>query len=62
MDVKIDDSRKKVLQAEFDKPYFADIKNTLIEEKKQYTIYPPAALLFNAFNTTPFEKVKVIIL
>lgn len=62
MEVKIDDSRKKVLEAEFQKPYFAGIKNKLIEEKKNYTIYPPAKLIFNAFDTTPFYNVKVVIL
>ena len=62
MEVKIDNSRKEVLQGEFDKPYFADIKRKLIEEKQQYTIYPPAPLIFNAFNTTPFDNIKVVIL
>jgi uracil-DNA glycosylase len=62
MEVAIDNSRKQVLQAEFDKPYFADIKNALIQERKQHTIYPPASLIFSAFNTTPFDKVKVVIL
>ncbi len=62
MDVKIDDSRKEVLKAEFEKPYFTDIKSKLIEEEKSYTIYPPAKLLFNAFDSTPFENVKVVIL
>ncbi len=62
MDVKIHDSRKKVLATEFEKPYFTDIKNKLIEEKKSYNIYPPATLIFNAFDTTPFDNVKVVIL
>ena len=61
-DVKIDESWKKVLEQEFNQTYFADIKNKLLEEKKQYTIYPPAPLIFNAFNTTPFDRVKVVIL
>ncbi len=62
MDVKIDESWEKVLQGEFEKPYFADIKNKLLEEKKQYAVYPPAALIFNAFTTTPFGSVKVVLL
>lgn len=61
-DVKIDESRKKVLHAEFEAPYFGEIKEKLIEEKKQYTVFPPANLIFNAFNTTPFNKVKVVLL
>ena len=61
-DVKIDQSRKEVLQSEFNQPYFAEIKEKLIKEKSQYTIYPPANLIFNAFNTTPFDNIKVVIL
>ncbi len=52
----------EVLKTEFNSPYFANIKSTLIEEKKQYVVYPPSALIFNAFNRTPFDKVKVVIL
>ena len=62
MEVKIHDSRKSVLQAEFEKPYFAEIKNKLIQEKQQYVIFPPAKLIFNAFDTTHFDDVKVVIL
>lgn len=61
-EVKIEDSWKKVLQEEFQQPYFESIKQKLTEEKKQYTIYPPGNLIFNAFNTTPFDRVKVVIL
>lgn len=61
-DVKIHESRKKVLEPEFNQLYFAEIKEKLIKEKSQYTIFPPAHLIFNAFNTTPFDNVKVIIL
>ena len=61
-DVKIDPSWKNVLEGEFSQPYFAAIKEKLIEERKQYTIYPPAGLIFNAFNTTPRDNLKVVIL
>lgn len=61
-DVKIEESWKKVLEQEFEQPYFHDIKQKLVEEKQQYTVYPPAPLIFNAFNTTPFDRVKVVIL
>ncbi len=61
-DVQIDESRKKVLHAEFEQSYFSTIKEKLIEEKKQYTVFPPANLIFNAFNTTPFDNVKVVLL
>src|SRR5215510_2624152 len=63
MDVKIEESWKKILGAEFDKPYFLNIANHLKTEKSQgKIIYPPGSLIFNAFNTTPFDKVKVVIL
>ncbi|NPA34340.1 MAG: uracil-DNA glycosylase [Chlorobi bacterium] len=56
-------SWKEVLKEEFEKPYFARIKQFLIEEKKKgYTIYPPGPLIFNAYNQTPFDQVKVVIL
>lgn len=61
-DVKIHESRKDVLAFEFNQPYFKEIKDKLIKEKSQYTIFPPANLIFNAFDTTPFDNVKVVIL
>ena len=63
MEVKIHDSWKQVLKAEFTKDYFLQIVNFLRTEKMAgKTIYPPGSLIFNAFNTTPFENVKVVIL
>jgi uracil-DNA glycosylase len=63
MDVKIEASWKEVLKAEFSKPYFEQAVLHIKTEKLQgKTIYPPGSLLFNAFNTTPFDKVKVVIL
>lgn len=63
MDVKIEDSWKAVLKDEFSKPYFQQIALHIKTEKSQgKTIYPPGSLIFNAFNTTPFDKVKVVIL
>lgn len=50
------------LRQEFESPYFAGIKTFLIEEKRRYIVYPPSPLIFNAFNSTPFDKVKVVIL
>lgn len=50
------------LMPEFDKPYFKDLKNFLLQEKGQYTIYPPGKLIFNALNLTPFDDVKVVLL
>jgi uracil-DNA glycosylase len=61
--VDIDSSRKSILQEEFEKPYFPKIKEFLLNEIKQgYTIYPKGKDIFNAFNLTPFDQVKVVIL
>ena len=63
MNVQIEPSWKAILQDEFEKPYFSTIVETLKQEKaKGETIYPPGKLIFNAFNKTPFEKVKCVIL
>lgn len=61
--IKIEDSWKQALADEFEKPYFAVLRRFLQEEKTaRKTIYPPGPLIFNAFNSTPFDKVRVIIL
>ena len=63
MDVKIEPSWKEALKNEFTKPYFLEIVTFLkIEKNNGKTIYPPGPLIFNAFNQTPFDKVKVVIL
>ena len=63
MDVKIHPSWKKLLQKEFNAPYFTDIPHHIKTEKSQgKIIYPAGSNIFNAFNTTPFENVKVVIL
>lgn len=56
----IEESWKNVLQDEFNKSYFVDLKEFLVEERKKFRIFPPGPLIFNAFNHTPFEKVKVV--
>ena len=58
----IDASWYRVLRPEFEAPYFSDLKSFLVEEKQHYVVYPPGPLIFNAFNLTPFENVKVVIL
>jgi uracil-DNA glycosylase len=63
MDVKIEASWKDLLKSEFSKPYFKQIPVHLKTEKAQgKTIFPPGPLIFNAFNTTPVNKIKVVIL
>ncbi|MGZ4047783.1 MAG: uracil-DNA glycosylase [Bacteroidia bacterium] len=61
-EVDIDDSWKKVLKNEFEAPYFSALKAFLVEEKKKYVVYPPGKQIFSAFNHTPFDKVKVVII
>ena len=63
MDVKIEQSWKDVLAGEFEKDYFARLTQFVKEEYNSGTpIYPPARLIFNAFDHCPFDKVKVVIL
>ncbi len=61
--VKIEESWKQALQAQFDQPYFEELTSFLKKEKTAgKTIFPPGPLIFNAFERTPFDQVKVIIL
>lgn len=63
MDVKIESSWKEVLKDEFKKPYFKQIAEHLKTEKAQgKTIYPAGSNIFHAFEATPFDDVKVVIL
>lgn len=62
MDVRIEASWKQQLQGEFEKDYFVNLTDFVRQEYKTKTIYPPASLIFNAFEHTPFDKVKVVIL
>ncbi len=58
----IEKSWFNVLKDEFEADYFKKLKVFLTEEKKEHVVYPPGSLIFNAFNQTPFDKVKVVIL
>lgn len=62
MDVKIENSWKEALKNEFEKPYFAALCDFIRQEYKTSTIYPPASLIFNAFNLCPMDKIKVVII
>lgn len=63
MTIKIEESWKAVLNDEFKKLYFQQIITFLKSEKASgKIIYPPGNLIFNAFEKTPFNKVKVVIL
>lgn len=61
--VQIEESWKRVLKEEFEKPYFEQLTTHIKADKAAgKIIYPPGPLIFNAFNTTPFKRVKVVIL
>ncbi|MEI6752617.1 MAG: uracil-DNA glycosylase [Paludibacter sp.] len=62
MDVKIESSWKAVLQQEFDMEYFENLTNFVRNEYRTKKIFPPASLIFNAFDQCPFDKVKVVII
>ena len=62
MDVQIEESWKRHLQEEFEKPYFTQLTQWVRQEYNTTTCYPPGRLIFNAFNLCPFDKVKVVII
>src|SRR3989344_5236629 len=62
MEVKIESSWKKVLESEFSKEYFAALAAFVKDEYKKGAVYPPPKNIFRAFDLTPFDKVKVVIL
>lgn len=62
MEVNIEPSWRRQLQTEFDKPYFADLVAFVKQEYATRTVFPPARLIFNAFNQCPFTDVKVVLI
>ncbi|MEO6166005.1 MAG: uracil-DNA glycosylase [Chitinophagales bacterium] len=59
----MEESWKQLLDGEFQQPYFAALRQFLVEEKSNgQVIYPPGHQIFNAFYLTPFDKVKVVII
>ena len=58
----IEESWKNVLKSEFSSPYFLALKEFLLKEKQQHKVFPPGGLIFNAFNLTPFDSVKIVLL
>lgn len=61
MNVKIEESWKAQLQKEFGKPYFDELTAFVRQEYANKKVYPPAGLIFNAFDKCPFNEVKVVI-
>jgi len=62
MNVKIESSWKEGLQKEFEKDYFINLADFVKEEYRKKTVYPPAGLIFNAFNLCSFSDVKVVLI
>lgn len=62
MNVQMEESWKRQLQGEFDKPYFVQLTDTVRREYMSGTCFPPGKYIFNAFNLCPFDKVKVVII
>jgi len=62
MNVKIEESWNEALHQEFEKGYFKELVQFVKEEYHSAQIFPPAKAIFAAFNATPFDKVKVVIL
>lgn len=62
MTIKLEASWLAVLKPEFDKEYMKNLKSFLVEEQQSHVVYPPNAEIFSAFEHTPFDKVRVVIL
>ncbi|GET28230.1 uracil-DNA glycosylase [Prolixibacter sp. SD074] len=62
MDVKIEESWKKVLNGEFDQPYFESLVKFVKDEYARHKVYPPGKWMFHAFDCCPFDDVKVVVL
>jgi uracil-DNA glycosylase len=60
--VQIEESWRNILAEEFEAPYFEALRDFIVRERQQHTVYPPGQLIFSAFNQTPFNRVKVVIL
>ena len=62
MNVKIEESWRQHLGAEFEKSYFVNLTRLVSEEYQNHACYPPERFIFNAFNLCPFDRVKVVII
>lgn len=62
MNVKIEESWRVELADEWDKPYFKRLVDFVHDEYKQFQVFPPGRKIFAAFDATPFDKVKVVII
>ena len=62
MNVKIENGWREALKEEFEKPYFEKLTDFVRQEYQSTEVFPPAKLIFNAFDQCPFDKVKVVII
>jgi len=62
MNKNISESWKAHLEREFEKPYFKQLERFVDNEYQEHEIFPPQEFIFKAFNTCPFEDIKVVIL
>lgn len=62
MNVQIEESWKQHLAKEFEADYFARLATFVHDEYANHTIYPPGSLIFNAFNSCPFDEIKVVLI
>lgn len=62
MNVKMEASWKTLLKEEFEKPYFQDLVEFIKEEYEHHRIYPPGSQIFNAFDFSPLEETRVVII
>ena len=62
MDVRIEESWKQRLAPEFEKDYFVKLTEFVRAEYSRTTVFPPARLIFNAFDHCPFDSTKVVII
>ncbi|MBR1631846.1 MAG: uracil-DNA glycosylase [Paludibacteraceae bacterium] len=62
MNVRIEEGWKRALSSEFDQPYFQQLTDFVRAQYAAHVCYPPARMIFNAFDSCPFDRVKVVIL
>lgn len=62
MNINIEESWKNLLKPEFEKPYFSSLINFVKQKYKEHTCYPKGKNIFKAFELTPFDQVKVVLL
>ncbi|MDE6397635.1 MAG: uracil-DNA glycosylase [Muribaculaceae bacterium] len=62
MDVKIENGWKRVLQDEWNAPYFVALTDWVREQYRTHTVFPPGSRIFAAFDTCPWEQTRVVIL